>query len=113
MYLILKADDDVTNPKHGIRKAKGVPSKIVKKEFHHKRYNKALFDLKHEDKITFCTIRSDKYSIYILYLFGTDCSLSISANRYITGCLLLTVIDSIIKILVDHIGSVALRLPPL
>src|ERR1043166_1148344 len=46
------------------------------------------------------------------YLFGMDCSLSISANRYITGCLLLTVIDSIIKILVDHIGSVALHLPP-
>src|SRR5439155_238793 len=47
------------------------------------------------------------------YLFGIDCSLFISANRYITGCLLLTVIDSIIKILVDHIGSVALHLPPL
>src|SRR3989440_6013699 len=44
-------------------------------------------------------------------LFGIDCSLFISANRYITGCLLLTIIDLIIKILVDHIESVALRLP--
>jgi hypothetical protein len=66
MYSILKAGDDATNPKHGIRKAKGVPSKVVKKEFHHERYNKALFDPKHEDKVTFCTIRSDKHSIYTL-----------------------------------------------
>jgi hypothetical protein len=43
-YSILKAGDDTTNPKHGIRKAKGVPTKIVKKEFHHEQYNKALFD---------------------------------------------------------------------
>jgi len=49
MYSILKAGDDATNPKHGIRKAKGVPSKVVKKEFHHERYNKALFNPKHED----------------------------------------------------------------
>src|SRR5439155_25619379 len=63
---ILKSDNDATNPKHGIRKAKGVPSKIVKKEFHHERYNKALFDSKHEDKVTFCTIQSDKHSIYTL-----------------------------------------------
>ena len=66
MHSILKAGDDATNPKHGIRKAKGVPSKIVKKEFHHERYNKALFDPKHKDKVTFCTIRSDKHSIYTL-----------------------------------------------
>ena len=66
MYSILKADDDATNPKHGIRKAKGVLSKVVKKEFHHERYNKALFDPKHKDKVTFCTIRSDKHSIYTL-----------------------------------------------
>ena len=63
MYSILKVGDDTTNPKHRIRKAKGVPSKVVKKEFHHKRYNKALFDPKHEDKVTFCTIRSDKHII--------------------------------------------------
>jgi hypothetical protein len=56
MYSILKAGDDTTNPKHGIRKAKGVPTKIVKKEFHHERYNKALFDLKHEDTVTFRAI---------------------------------------------------------
>src|SRR6185437_6204425 len=31
MYSILKVGDDVTNPKHGIRKAKGVPYKVVKK----------------------------------------------------------------------------------
>ena len=43
MYSILKVGDDVTNTKYGICKAKGVPSKIVKKKFHHKRYNKALF----------------------------------------------------------------------
>jgi hypothetical protein len=35
MYSILKAGDDTTNSKHGIRKAKGVPTKIVKKEFHY------------------------------------------------------------------------------
>ena len=28
MYSILKVGDDTTNPKHGIRKAKGVPSKV-------------------------------------------------------------------------------------
>src|SRR6266496_1010839 len=66
MYSILKAGNDVTNPKHGICKVKGVSSKVVKKEFHHERYNKALFDLKYENKVTFCTIRSDKYSIYTL-----------------------------------------------
>ena len=31
IYSILKAGDDVTNSKHGIRKAKGVSSKVVKK----------------------------------------------------------------------------------
>jgi hypothetical protein len=56
MYSILKAKDDTTNPKHGIRKAKGVPTKIVKKEFHYERYNKALFDLKHEDTVIFRAI---------------------------------------------------------
>ena len=56
MYSVLKVGDDASNPKHGIHKAKGVPSKIVKKEFHHNRYNKALFDPKHEDKVTFCAI---------------------------------------------------------
>src|SRR5436190_10065759 len=66
MYSILKVGDDTTNPKYGIRKAKGVPSKIVKKEFHHERYNKALFDPKHEDKVIFCTIQSNKHSIYTL-----------------------------------------------
>ena len=66
MYSILKAGDDATNSEHGIRKAKGVPSKVVKKEFHHERYNKALFDPKYKDKVTFCTIRSDKHSIYTL-----------------------------------------------
>ncbi|GET57612.1 hypothetical protein GLOIN_2v1775922 [Rhizophagus irregularis DAOM 181602=DAOM 197198] len=30
MYSILKVGDETTNPKHGIRKAKGVPSKVVK-----------------------------------------------------------------------------------
>ena len=46
-------------PDHGSKfgaLAKGVPSKVVKKEFHHERYNKALFDPKHKDKVTFCTI---------------------------------------------------------
>ena len=66
MYSILKAGEDAINPEYGIRKAKGVPSKVVKKEFHHERYNKTLFDPKHKDKITFCTIRSDKHSIYTL-----------------------------------------------
>jgi hypothetical protein len=56
MYSILKAGDGITNIKHGIRKAKGVPTKIVKKKFHHKRYNKALFDPKHEDTVTFRAI---------------------------------------------------------
>src|SRR5204863_7366295 len=66
MYSILKVGNDDTNSKYRIRKAKGVPSKVVKKEFHHERYNKTLFDPKHEDKVTFCTIRSDKHSIYTL-----------------------------------------------
>src|SRR5205814_8970295 len=66
MYSILKAGDDATNPTHGIRKAKGVPSKVVKKEFHHERYNKVFFNPKHENKVTFCTIRTDKHSIYTL-----------------------------------------------
>jgi hypothetical protein len=66
MYSILKAGDDTTNSKHGIRKAKGVPTKIVKKEFHHERYNKALFDPKHEDTVTFCAIRSDKHAINVV-----------------------------------------------
>ena len=66
MCSILKVGDNATNPKHGIRKAKGVLSKVIKKEFHHERYNKTLFDPKHEDKVTFCTIRSDKHSIYTL-----------------------------------------------
>jgi hypothetical protein len=56
MYSILKAGDDTTNPKHGIHKAKGMPTKIVKREFHHERYNKALFDPKHEDTVTFRAI---------------------------------------------------------
>ncbi|PKY30336.1 hypothetical protein RhiirB3_447375 [Rhizophagus irregularis] len=30
MYSILKVGDDITNPKHGIRKAKGVPSKVIR-----------------------------------------------------------------------------------
>ena len=85
MYLILKVDDDATNPKHEIRKAKGVPSKIVKKEFHHERYNKTLFDPKHKDKVTFCTIRSDKHSIYTLEvtkvrLFSMDDKKWIASN---------------------------------
>ena len=42
MYSILKAGDDATNLEHEIRKAKGVPSKVIKKEFYHERYNKAL-----------------------------------------------------------------------
>jgi hypothetical protein len=66
MYSILKAGDDTTNPKHGIRKAKGVPTKIVKKEFHHERYNKALFDPKHEDTVTFRAIQSDKHAINVV-----------------------------------------------
>ncbi|PKY61623.1 hypothetical protein RhiirA4_486845 [Rhizophagus irregularis] len=64
MYSILKVGDDITNPKYGIRKAKGVPSKVVKKEFHHERYNRALFDPNHMDKVTFLAIRSDKHSIH-------------------------------------------------
>ncbi|CAB5352426.1 unnamed protein product [Rhizophagus irregularis] len=56
MYSILKVGDETTNPKYGIRKAKGVPSKVVKKEFHHERYNKALFDPKHNDTVTFRAI---------------------------------------------------------
>ena len=64
MYSILKVGDETTNPKHGIRKAKGVPSKVVKKEFHHERYNRALFDPNHMDKVTFLAIRSDKHSIH-------------------------------------------------
>ena len=66
MYSILKAGNDKTNPEHGIRKAKGVPSKIVKKEFHHERYNKALFDPTHKDTVTFCAIRSDKHTINVI-----------------------------------------------
>jgi hypothetical protein len=66
MYSILKAGDDASNPGHGIRKAKGVPSKVVKKEFHHKRFNKALFDPNHKDTVTFHAIRSDKHSIHTL-----------------------------------------------
>src|SRR2546421_83891 len=66
MYSILRVSDNATNPKYGIRKAKGVPSKVVKKEFHYERYNKALFDPKHEDKVTFYTIQFDKHSIYTL-----------------------------------------------
>ncbi|GET51959.1 hypothetical protein RIR_jg3733.t4 [Rhizophagus irregularis DAOM 181602=DAOM 197198] len=66
MYSILKVGDETTNPKHGIRKAKGVPSKVVKKEFHHERYNKALFDPKHNDTVTFRAIRSDRHAINVI-----------------------------------------------
>jgi hypothetical protein len=66
MYSIFKAGDDTTNLKHGICKAKEVPTKIVKKEFHHERYNKALFDSKHENTVTFHAIRSDKYAINVV-----------------------------------------------
>jgi hypothetical protein len=66
MYSILKAEDGTTNPKHEIRKAKKVPIKIVKKKFHHEKYNKALFNLKHEDTVTFRAIRSDKHAINVV-----------------------------------------------
>ena len=64
MYSIIMEGNNRQNPKHGIRKAKGVPDKVVKKEFHHERYNRALFDPKHEDKVTFQAFRSDKHHIY-------------------------------------------------
>ena len=66
MYSVLKVGDEDDNPKHGIRKAKGVPSKVVKKEFHHGRYNKVLFDPKYEDTVTFRAIRSDKHVINVI-----------------------------------------------
>ena len=66
MYSILKAGEEATNPKHGIRKAKGVPSKIVKKEFHHERYRKTLFDPEYRDTVTFCAIRSEKHKLYVV-----------------------------------------------
>ncbi|POG70451.1 hypothetical protein GLOIN_2v1775922 [Rhizophagus irregularis DAOM 181602=DAOM 197198] len=56
MYSILKVGDETTNLKYGIRKAKGVPSKVVKKEFHYEWYNKALFDPKYNDTVTFRAI---------------------------------------------------------
>jgi hypothetical protein len=62
-------------PKHGIYKAKGVPTKIVKKEFHYERYNKALFDPKHKDTVTFRAIRSDKHSINVVVMTKVGLSL--------------------------------------
>ena len=53
MYSILMEEDDRKNPHHGTRKAKGVPSKIVKKEFHHERFNRSLFDLNHKDTVKY------------------------------------------------------------
>ena len=44
---------------------KRVPFKVVKKKFHHERYNKALFDPKHEDKVT--SILSDLTSIVSIH----------------------------------------------
>src|SRR5919206_3697107 len=64
MYSLIKVGDDVNKPKDGIRKAKGMPSKIVKKEFNHERYKKALFDIDYNDTVTFQTIRSDLHHIY-------------------------------------------------
>jgi hypothetical protein len=43
-----------------------VPTKIIKKKFHHERYNKALFDPKHKDTVTFRAIRSDKHTINVV-----------------------------------------------
>jgi len=63
MYSIIMEGDDRRNPHHGTRKAKGVPSKVVKKEFHHERFNRSLFDLKRKDTVTFRTIRSDTHVI--------------------------------------------------
>jgi len=63
MYSIIMEGDDRKNPTHGKRTAKGVPSKIVKKEFHHERFNRSLFDLKRNDTVTFRTIRSDTHVI--------------------------------------------------
>ncbi|CAG8541398.1 12767_t:CDS:1, partial [Rhizophagus irregularis] len=50
MYSILKVEDDITNPKYRISKVKGIPLKVVKKEFHYEQYNRILFDPNHMDK---------------------------------------------------------------
>jgi hypothetical protein len=81
MYSILKAGDNITNFKHGIRKAKGMPTKIVKKEFHHERYNKTLFDPKHEDTVTFCVIQSDKHVINVVEMTKVGLSPMNDKNR--------------------------------
>ena len=80
MYSVLKVGNVTDNSKHEIRKAKGVPSKIVKTEFHHERYNKALFDPNHKNKVTFCTIRSDKHNIHMIEVTKIGLSLMDDKN---------------------------------
>ena len=63
MYSILMEGDDRKNPYHGKRTAKGVPLKVVKKEFHHERFNRSLFNLNQKDTVTFRTIRSNTHVI--------------------------------------------------
>ncbi|PKC54325.1 hypothetical protein RhiirA1_477530 [Rhizophagus irregularis] len=75
MYSILKVEDDITNPKYRICKVKGIPLKVVKKEFHYEQYNRILFDPNYMDKVTFLTIRSDKHSIHTVEMSKVGLSL--------------------------------------
>jgi len=74
MYSVIMVGEDKNNPKHGKRRAKGVPSKIVKKEFDHQRFYKTLFDNKYKDTVTFKTIRSSNHIINTIEVTKTGLS---------------------------------------
>jgi hypothetical protein len=66
MYSILLSNEDSRNPKHGGRKAKGVPKSIVKSDFTHERYKKVLHEEILNDTVKFNTIRSEKHELYTM-----------------------------------------------
>jgi hypothetical protein len=63
MYSIIMEEDDRKNPNDGKRQAKGVPSKVVKKRFHHERFNRSLFNINQKDTVTYQSIRSEMHVI--------------------------------------------------
>ncbi|CAB4416071.1 unnamed protein product [Rhizophagus irregularis] len=90
MYSILKVGDETTNPKHGIRKAKGVPSKVVKKEFHTSGIIKHSSILSIMIQFTFRAIRSDRHAINVIEMSKVGLSLWMIKNglhKIISQCM--------------------------